>query len=91
MGATAIIGGLVLGGSILQQRRQERALKKASQQTPQPPRLMSQGEQSERSTQARTDQRQTAAAATGRSDTILTSPLGLPGETPGTKKTLLGR
>lgn len=47
-------------------------------------------EEIEAQQQARERQRQQAAGATGRSDTILTGPLGVPGDVPGRKKTLLG-
>ena len=40
--------------------------------------------------QARERQRLLAASATGRQSTVLTSPLGLPGQAPTTQKTLIG-
>ena len=40
--------------------------------------------------QARERQRLLAASATGRQSTILTSPLGVPGEAPTAKKSLIG-
>ena len=40
--------------------------------------------------QARERQRLLAASATGRQSTVLTSPLGLPGQAPTTRNTLIG-
>ncbi len=40
--------------------------------------------------QAREAQRRRALAASGRSDTILTGPLGVPGSAPGARRTILG-
>lgn len=102
LGLEVAIAGALLGTGLqaYQARRQEKAAEKAQKRQFEEQSRLEQEyrgrlaardeDQTSAAAAARDRQRAAAAGATGRRSTILTSPLGLPGEPETGRKTLLG-
>lgn len=102
MGATATIGAALfgVGASIIGGNKSKSQAAKAMQEQENRARELENQMKAQSANQdadktrareeAKTRQRQAALGATGQQDTILTSPIGLPGQASGGGKTLLG-